>query len=83
MRNLLYTIRLKLTATQLNVETITADDGQIIARLLPGVTTSPLQRALEHPAGVRIGMNQLRFDIARLGSSWPEILAAVLGKMIS
>ena len=75
--DLLYTVRLRALATATGIETISAEDGDIVVRLfrgmqLPGDSLRTLPRK-----GLKIGHNQLRLAYRQL-PDWRARLEAIL-----
>ena len=79
VKNLLYAVKIKVLAARAGIESITTEEGQIIVRLFAGMQFTPEQRALRFPDGVRIGINQIRLNMRRVGENWREVLEGVVG----
>ncbi len=73
-RNLLYVMRLKLTAASAGVESITRENGRIVIRLTDqvGGARRALQRRLDRAA--EVGNEQIRLDLGQLEEGWEEPL---------
>ncbi len=78
VENLLYAVRIKLLAMKAGIESVSVFEGQLVLRLFEGMQFSPAQRALTFPDGVKIGLNQIRLSLKRLGKGWREVLEKVL-----
>jgi transcription-repair coupling factor (superfamily II helicase) len=82
VKNLLYTIKIKLLAAKAGIETIaTEEDGQIVIRLFQGMQLTEQQRELSFPDGVKVGIRQIRLNPQRLGKGWKKILEEVVRKI--
>jgi transcription-repair coupling factor (superfamily II helicase) len=77
VQNLLYAIKIKLLGTKAGIESITTEDGQIVARLFEGMHFTPEQRELSLPDGVRMGVRQISLSYKRI-SGWKKVLEGVL-----
>jgi len=78
VENLLYAVKIKVLAAKAGIESISIEDGQIVARLFEGVKFTLQQRALSFPDGVRMGTSQLSLNLKRLGKEWQGVLEEVL-----
>jgi transcription-repair coupling factor (superfamily II helicase) len=81
VENLLYAVRIKLLAMKAGIESVSVFEGQLVLRLFEGMQFSPEQRAITFPDGIKIGLNQIRLNLKRLGKDWGEVLEGVLRKM--
>ncbi|MFH1652220.1 MAG: transcription-repair coupling factor [Chloroflexota bacterium] len=79
--NLLFVIRIKLLGTKAGVESIGTEDSQIVLRLFPGMRFTEKQRALSLPAGVNLGVSQVRLDRKRPGKSWEGVLETLVRQL--
>jgi len=78
VENLLFAVRVKLLAARAFVESVTAERGDIVLRLMEGLH---FDRAKLRPIlrdGVSLGSAQLRINRRRLASVWREVLLEVL-----
>ncbi|MBI2863414.1 MAG: transcription-repair coupling factor [Chloroflexi bacterium] len=78
VRNLLYVLDVKLLAAKAGARSVGVEESQIIVKFASAITAD---RARLQQAGgrfLRIGHTQLRFEQARLGRKWKELLRAVL-----
>ncbi|MFC1914106.1 transcription-repair coupling factor [Chloroflexota bacterium] len=79
VKNLLYTIKIKLLAAKAGIESIsTEEDGQIVIRLFQGMQFTEQQRELSFPDGVKVGIRQIRLNPKRLGKEWKKVLDEVV-----
>jgi transcription-repair coupling factor (superfamily II helicase) len=74
--NLLYAVKIKVLASKAGIESISTVEGEIVIRLFQGMQFTPHQRSL--PEGVKIGLNQIRLNLKKLGEGWGEVLEGVL-----
>jgi transcription-repair coupling factor (superfamily II helicase) len=81
VKNLLYAVKVKVLAAKAGIESISTEDGQIVARLFDGMKFTPEQRALSFPDGVKMGTSQLRLDLKRLGKEWQKLLEEVVRRI--
>jgi len=81
VQNLLYAVKVKVLAAKAGIESISTEDGQIVARLFNGMKFTPQQRALPLPDGVKIGTSQISLNLKRLGKEWKGVLEEVLEKI--
>jgi transcription-repair coupling factor (superfamily II helicase) len=81
VKNLLYAVKVKVLAAKAGIESISIEDGQIVARLFDGMKFTPEQRALSFPDGVKMGTSQLGLNLKRVGKEWQEILEGILNKI--
>ena len=70
-----------MLAAGAGIESVSTHEGQIIMRLFQGMQFTPQQQALRLPDGVRMGINQIRLNLKRLGNKWREVLEDTLNKM--
>ena len=79
--NLIYAIKVKILAMEAGVASIATEDKKIVLKMAEGkkVGKALLERALGD--GVKVGINQVRLDIKRLGKGWQEALAGVLKEL--
>jgi transcription-repair coupling factor (superfamily II helicase) len=79
--NLLYAIKVKILAMDAGVESIATEDREIVLRMAGGkkVEKALLERAPGD--GVKVGTNQVRLDINRLGPRWQDTLFRTLQAM--
>jgi len=75
--NLLYAVKIKLLAAKAGVESVTAEDGQIVLRLFEGMHFTPQQRETTLPDGVKMGVRQISLSYKRM-EGWKEVLEGVL-----
>ncbi len=81
VKNLLYAMKVRMLAMDAGVESIAPEEGQLVLRMGEGRRVGG---ALFAPGDVvKVGMNQLRLDIKRLGKEWQEALIRVLDKMLA
>jgi len=78
VENLLYALKIKLLAARAFVESVTAERGEIVLRLVQGVRfdKQKLQPVLRD--GVGVAVTQLRINRRRLGKEWKKVLEDVL-----
>ena len=63
------------------IESVSVFEGQLVLRLFEGMQLAPQQRALPFPDGVKVGLNQIRLSLKKLGKEWREVLEKVLEKL--
>ncbi|MFC1967779.1 transcription-repair coupling factor [Chloroflexota bacterium] len=82
VENLFYVVKMKILAAGAEVQTVSTEGGQITLRLRGD---KRLDRSLEFGYGdeVKVGTSQVRLNIKRLGSKWPQVLEEVLNNMRS
>jgi transcription-repair coupling factor (superfamily II helicase) len=78
VENLLYAVKIKVLAAKAGIESISTEEGQIVARLFDGMKFTPQQRALTFPDGIRMGTSQLSLNLKRLGKEWQKVLEGIL-----
>ena len=73
--------RVKILAADAGVESISTEDKKMVIRMAGDrrVEKVPLERAMGD--GVKVGINQVRLDIKRLGTRWQEALFRTLQAM--
>jgi transcription-repair coupling factor (superfamily II helicase) len=81
LQNLLYLVRVKVTASQAGVRSITKEDGQIVIKLTEGHEpiagrTGNVAHSLTSEAG------RVQLDTKRLGSKWQQALEETLAGLI-
>jgi len=81
VKNLLYAVKVKVLAAKAGIESISTEEGQIVARLFDGMKFTPHQRALSFPDGVRMGTSQLSLNPKRLGKEWQRVVEDLLDKI--
>ena len=81
VKNLLYTVRLRILAQQADVERVTKEEGRLVLRLRHDVggARNVLQRLFR--GRVEVGNKQLRVPLADGGDGWEKTLAEVLGQL--
>ena len=73
--NLLYAVKVKILALEAGIQSIAADDGQLVLRTVEG---KKVGKGRAFGEGVKVGTTQVRLDIKRLGPGWQEVLEQVL-----
>jgi transcription-repair coupling factor (superfamily II helicase) len=81
VKNLLYAVKIKVLAAKAGIESISTEDGQIVARLFNGMKFTPQQKALSFPDGVKMGTSQLGLNLKRLGKEWQKVVEDLLDKI--
>jgi len=78
VKNLLYITKMKMLASQAEVESIYTQEKQIVLSLArkEGMTNFPTRQ--EYKDGIKVGTKQIRLDTKRLRNKWPEILENLL-----
>lgn len=77
VKNLLDMLEIKLLSISSGVESIASEAKQIIIKLAPGKKPKKLRLDLSQE-GIKIGTEQIRLDMKRLGSKWLNTLKQVL-----
>jgi transcription-repair coupling factor (superfamily II helicase) len=78
VKNLLYVVKIKILATKAGIESITTEEGQIVARLFEGMKFDQQKLAPVLKDGIKVGTTQLRLNPKRLGKDWQKALEEVL-----
>ena len=78
VKNLLYAVKIKLLATRAGVKSVAVEHGQIVLRLIEGITIDSGKLEPVARDGVTIGRRQLKLDYRAIGIKWPKILEEVL-----
>jgi len=76
--NLLYAVKVKLMAARAGVESVAIEHGQIVVRLIEGMTIDNGKLESIVGDGVTIGKRQLKLDYRAMGRKWRKILEEVL-----
>jgi transcription-repair coupling factor (superfamily II helicase) len=80
LRNLLYLVKIKATAAQVKVQSITKENGQIVIRLREGYKPDPGKIGPANQ-GVTVQSAQVRLDTRLLGDQWQKALEDVLSRL--
>ena len=78
VENLLYAVKIKILATRARIESISTEEGQIVARLFDGMRFDQQKLAPLLKDGVKVGTTQLRLNPKRLGKEWQQVLEDIL-----
>ncbi|MEE8374394.1 MAG: TRCF domain-containing protein, partial [Dehalococcoidia bacterium] len=78
VRELLFTVRIKLMATQAGVREVYTERGQVVVKLVPGAQVDRASMQRSFGDSLRVGATQLRLDIGRAGKGWRNMLEKVL-----
>jgi transcription-repair coupling factor (superfamily II helicase) len=81
VQNLLYAIRVKLLGARAHAESVTAERGDIVVRLLEGLRLDRRKLAPFIRDGISVGNTQLRMTRRRLGQQWRALLLEILERM--
>ncbi len=81
VKNLLYTIKIKVLAAKAGIESISTEQGQIILRLFDGMQFDKQKLEPFLKDGIQLGLSQLRLNPKRLGKEWQQVLEEVLEKI--
>ncbi len=81
VQNLLYLVRIKVSAAQVGVRSIGREDKQIVIRFVE--EHAPDAARMGHGvAGVTVQASQMRLDMRHLGGTWQQALEETLAKLI-
>jgi len=78
VKNLLYAVKVKILAAKAGIESISTEDGQIVARLFDGMQFDKQKLAPVLKDGIKVGTTQLRLNPKRFGKDWQKVLEEVL-----
>ncbi len=81
LRNLLYLVKIKATAAQAKVQSITKENGQIVIRLREGYKPDPGKIGPANQ-GVTVQSAQVRLDTRLLGDQWKKALEDVVARLV-
>jgi len=81
VRNLLYAVRLKILAAEASVESIAAEDGHVVVRMVEG--TRVQKSLLPTVEGVKVGAGQVRLSVKQLGAGWRAALEDTVTRLAS
>ena len=81
VQNLLYALRIKIRAARAGIESITTEDRQIVLRRFDGMHFEQKQMEPQLRDGIKLGLNQLRLNLRRLGKDWQKVLEEVVSKV--
>jgi transcription-repair coupling factor (superfamily II helicase) len=73
---LLYVVDLRILAAQVGIQSISVEGKQAVIRLKEGLKVD--RRLMPPERGLRVGISQLRLDMALLGNRWQEVLWRVV-----
>jgi len=76
LRSLLYAVRLKILAVEAGVESVVAEEGHIVVRMVEGAKLD--KGRLPSVEGVKVGTSQARLNVKQLGAGWREVLEDTL-----
>jgi len=77
-RNLLYAVKVRLLAMEAGVESVAREDGELVIKLAPG---KRVEKGRDLGDGVKVGTNQVRISLKRLGDRWQDTLFRTLEGM--
>ena len=80
LRNLLYLVKIKTTAAQAKVQSITKENGQIVIRLREGHRPDP-ERIGHAGQGLTVQSAQVQLDMRLLGDQWQKALEDVMARL--
>jgi transcription-repair coupling factor (superfamily II helicase) len=80
-RDLLYVVRIKLLGSQVGVQDISVDGGQVVIRLRQGVKIDRTQLQEHYGDKLKVGTTQLRLDTRQAGKAWRNVLEDVIRVM--
>jgi len=75
--NLLYVVDLRVLAARVGIQSISMEGKQVVIRLKEGLKVDR-ERLMPPERGLRVGVSQLRLDMALLGSRWQQVLRRVV-----
>ncbi len=81
VNNLLYVVKIKALAAKAGIESINTENGEIVVRLLQGLSFAQKKLASVYRYGLKVGNNQLRFSLEQPGRGWKRALEEVLGSL--
>jgi len=81
VENLFFIIKLKATAKDIGIESISTLDGEIILQLFAGMQFNKPRLAHFLREGIKIGNSQLRINLRQPGKGWQKVLEEILGEM--
>ncbi len=80
VKNLLYTVKIKLLAAGSGIESISAEQGQIVIRRVQGLPFDKTKLASIPKNGITVGVHRLIITPGRLRGKWQAKLEEVLEK---
>ncbi len=81
LKNLLYMVRMKLMGSQVGIQEISSERGQVVIKLGPGVRIDKLAMQEYFGDRVKVGTSQLRLDRKRAGKEWKRVLESVTERL--
>jgi transcription-repair coupling factor (superfamily II helicase) len=78
VKNLLYAVKIKILAAKAGIESISTEEGQIVARLFDGMKFDQQKLTPLLKDGIKVGTTQLRLNPKRLGKEWQGVLEGIL-----
>lgn len=79
--NLLYVVEIRQLASAAGVESIFAEDKQLVLQFANARGSSVASLLTDFPGGVRVGTKQIRLDIKWFGDNWRAVLKGVLQRL--
>jgi transcription-repair coupling factor (superfamily II helicase) len=83
VRALLYVVRLRTLAREAGVQSIQAEDGEIVLRMAAGRRLPQEEMRREAPPESWVGPTSVRLSRGRLGERWQEALLALVGGLVA
>jgi transcription-repair coupling factor (superfamily II helicase) len=81
LENLLYILKIRVTAKDRGIESISYLDSEIIIQLFAGMQFDKQKLAHLYREGIKIGNSQLRMSLRQPGKGWRTILEEILKAM--
>jgi transcription-repair coupling factor (superfamily II helicase) len=81
VKNLIYTVKVKVLATNAGIESISTERGTIILRLFECVKFDKKKLEIISREGLMIGNNQIRLNLRCLEKKWQQVLEEVLERI--
>jgi hypothetical protein len=83
VRALLYVVRLRTLAREAGVQSIQAEDGEIVLRMAAGRRLPQERVRREAPPESWVGPTSVRLSRGRLGERWQEALLALVEGLVA
>ncbi len=78
VENLIYAVRIKLTAARAGIETITTEEGEIVIRRFQGMPFDGARLSSLPRDSVSVGRTQIKINYKKVGRGWRGVLEGVL-----
>ncbi|HEX9896239.1 MAG TPA: transcription-repair coupling factor [Dehalococcoidales bacterium] len=81
VNNLLYIVKIKALGSKAGIESISAEDDDIVLRLFEGMRSDQKKLSPLYRYGIQTSGSQVRFDMKQPGKSWQRVLEEILERI--